>query len=190
LPERPTPPAPPVAATGRAHRPIEVTVCRDCAPSIIPGKIQYVQPPIEAEEAWSSAVAPLPDGIAFQKPEGGKGIEKYIAQIKLDKPLPPVHRTPQSPVTVVSSVQESRLILKVDPVYPRLAIATHTSGTVTLEAIIDEEGNVTNLTVISGHLLLVEAARAAVLQWKYSPTILNGEAVQVRALVKITFRIR
>jgi protein TonB len=67
---------------------------------------------------------------------------------------------------------------------------THTSGIVTLEAIINEEGNVTKLTVLSGHPLLVEAAREAVMRWKYSPTILNGEAVPVCAMVKITFRIR
>ena len=190
LPERPAPPVPPITASGRVHHPIGATVCSDCAPSVIPEKIQYVQPPIETEAAWSSVAVSLPDGLAFQNPEGGKGIEKYITQIARDKPLPPVHRTPPSPVIVVSSLQGSKLIFKPDPVYPKLAIATHTTGTVTLEAIINEEGNVTNLTVISGHMLLVEAARAAVLQWKYSPTILNGEAVPVRTLVTITFRIR
>jgi len=190
LPERPTPPAPPNMAMVNL-KPIEITLCHDCAPQSIPNQIQYIQPPIETEDAWSSAMVSLPTtGVAAQNPAGRKGIEEILAQIKPYK-LPDLKRpTPKEPVVVVSSMQESKLILKADPVYPKLAIATHASGTVIMEAIINEEGSVTNLTVISGHPLLVNAARDAVLRWKYSPTILDGEAVSVKTVIKITFRIR
>ena len=93
-------------------------------------------------------------------------------------------------IQVVSELQESKLVLRVNPVYPELAIRARVSGTVVLAAIIDEEGNVTNLKVLSGHPFLTKAAVEAVSQWKYRPTILNGEPVSVSAGVTVVFRIR
>lgn len=189
LPERTAPPVPPRAAVIEQLKGPQV-VCRDCVPIAIPDKIQYIEPPVETDQAWRSAVAGSNIGVSLPNPAGGKGLDEYFAKINLEKlpePKQPKHR---EPVPVISSHQESKLILRVNPEYPKIAALTHTSGTVTLEAIINEEGNVTKLTVLGGHPLLVEAAREAVLQWKYSPTILNGEAVPVCAMVKITFRIR
>jgi TonB family protein len=189
LPERTAPPVPPSAAVREQLAGSEV-VCHDCAPIGIPDKIQYIAPPVETDQAWLSVVSSPNIGVSMPNPEGRKGIDEYFTQIKPVK-LPELKRpTPKEPVPVISSLQESKLILRVNPEYPKIAALTHTSGTVTLEAIISEEGNVTKLTVLGGHPLLVEAAREAVLKWKYSPTILNGEAVPVCAMVKITFRIR
>ena len=70
-------------------------------------------------------------------------------------------------------MQAPRLIHKVEPLYPALAKATRTQGTVVLDCVIDEHGNVTQMKLVSGHPLLVQAAFAAVQQWKYQPTLLN-----------------
>jgi periplasmic protein TonB len=188
MPERPNPPTPPHVAVARLQ-PTGEAVCHDCVPLSIPDKIQYMDPPNETPDLL--AMPSLPgEGIPLTNPAGRKGMAELFAQAKLEKPLPPKPPRHQEPVPVVSTLQESKLILKPSPVYPKIAALTHVSGTVLLEAIIDEEGNVTNLTVISGPSLLVDAAREAVLQWKYSPTILNGEPVSVKTVVKITFRIR
>ena len=105
----------------------------------------------------------------------------------MPKPKPPV---PHILVRVGGDVQESKLLLKVVPVYPALAIAAHAAGSVILEAEIDEEGNVANVKIVSGHPLLVKAAAQAVKQWKYSPTLLNGEPQAVLATVTVVFRLK
>jgi TonB family protein len=61
---------------------------------------------------------------------------------------------------------------------------------VRLEALIDEEGTITNLKVLDGHPLLKTAAYDAVKQWRYMPTMVGGEPVQVLAIVTVIFRFR
>jgi periplasmic protein TonB len=119
-----------------------------------------------------------------------KGIENMLlASNSIKEPEAP-RRPGKRELVRVASIEPSRLIRKVDPVYPELARRARISGDVILDAVIDEEGNVTSLKVLSGHPLLVEAARQAVLQWKYSPTILSGEPVAILANVTVSFRLK
>jgi protein TonB len=90
----------------------------------------------------------------------------------------------------VGILKPSQLIYRVNPAYPELASRIHVSGVVCLEAIIDEEGNVTDITVLSGHPLLRDAAVEAVKQWKYTPTVQNGEPAPILASIQIAFRLR
>ncbi len=94
---------------------------------------------------------------------------------------------PQEPMRVGANVQASKLISKVEPVYPELARQARVEKTVILEALVDAQGNVANLRVIQGHPLLDQAAIDAVRQWRYSPTYLNGQAIQVVATVSVPF---
>ena len=55
---------------------------------------------------------------------------------------------------------------------------------------VDEEGNVADVKVLRGHPLLDDEARRALKQWKYSPTLLNGEPVPVTATVTVIFSLR
>jgi protein TonB len=91
---------------------------------------------------------------------------------------------------VGGNVQESKLIKKVEPVYPELAKRARVSGVVILQVTVDEEGSVTELRVLRGHPLLDEEAKRAVQQWKYSPTLLNGEPVPVIATVTVIFNLK
>jgi len=63
------------------------------------------------------------------------------------------------------------------------------SGKVEMEIGVDEEGNVTKVDVLNGHPLLTEAAVNAVKQWKYSPTLLNGEPVPINARAVVVFKL-
>jgi protein TonB len=74
-------------------------------------------------------------------------------------------------------------------VYPPLARQTRISGTVRLHAIIAKDGTVQQLEVLSGHPLLVQAALDAVRQWRYQPTLLNGEPVEVDTTVDVIFSL-
>jgi protein TonB len=81
-----------------------------------------------------------------------------------------------------------RQTYSIDPQYPALARQAHISGTVVVEALIDEHGNVVQAHAVSGHPLLLPAALGAVLQWKYEPTSLNGQPVSVQLKVEVIFR--
>jgi protein TonB len=87
-------------------------------------------------------------------------------------------------------VQSSKLIRRVEPEYPELAKRARVQGIVLLQVVVDEQGNVTEVNIIRGHPLLNQAAVDAVSQWKYSPTLLNGEPVPVIATVTVNFVLR
>lgn len=86
-------------------------------------------------------------------------------------------------------VQQANLVQQVKPIYPPSAITMRVQGAVMLEALIGREGRVENLRVLSGHPLLVRAACEAVLQWRYRPTLLNGEPVEVLTQVTVNFNL-
>lgn len=113
-------------------------------------------------------------------------LERQPAEITLPPP-PPVERRRE--VIRIGRLKPSRLTRMVSPICPEIAIRARVSGTVTLEAVIDEEGNITALKVMNGHVLLRNAAVDAVKQWKYIPTIQNGEPVPVVTTIEVTFRL-
>jgi periplasmic protein TonB len=88
----------------------------------------------------------------------------------------------------LSHLSEAFLMRKVDPVYPRTAVLTHTYGAVQLHAIIAKDGSIQSLTVVIGHPILVEAAMEAVRQWRYKPYMLNDEPVEVETFITVNFR--
>jgi TonB family protein len=99
---------------------------------------------------------------------------------------------PSSPTTgipVSGAEQSQKLISQVSPVYPPLARQARLQGTVRFSAVIDKEGRVTNLTLVSGHPLLVQAAVEAVKQWVYQPTLLNGQPVEVTTQIDLNFTL-
>jgi TonB family protein len=97
-------------------------------------------------------------------------------------PPPP----PQRITLAVDQVQRQRL-RDVAPVYPELAKQAQVQGTVRLNIVIDKQGRVIDITVISGHPLLITAAMDAVKQWEYNPTLLNGQLVEVATEVSVPF---
>jgi len=84
-------------------------------------------------------------------------------------------------------MMEGNLIYKVQPVYPPMARAARVQGTVVLRAMISKNGTIENLQVVSGHPLLVRAAKDAVRQWLYRPYVLNREPVEVETQVTVNF---
>jgi TonB family protein len=92
------------------------------------------------------------------------------------------------PTRIISVLSEAQLLNRVEPVYPRIAIAAGVQGQVKLHAIIARDGRIMSLNVISGHPLLVRAAEDAVSQWRYRPYYLNGEAVEVETFVTVNFK--
>jgi periplasmic protein TonB len=90
-------------------------------------------------------------------------------------------------VSVTSTIEAAKLISQVRPAYPPLALQARIQGNVVLHAIISKEGGVSELRVLSGHPLLVNAALEAVRQWRYSPTLLSGQTVEVETTITVSF---
>jgi TonB family protein len=102
-------------------------------------------------------------------------------------PPPPPKLSKEEPIRVEPTAQELKLIRRVEPVYTELARRARIQGKVVLVVTVNEEGNVSDARVISGHPLLGETALIAVRQWKYSPTSFDGEPVPVITTVTVTF---
>ena len=157
------------------------------APRTIPKHVEMLK---EApEEAGTSNVPGIPGGVSGGMLGGVLG--GLIGSGMVPSPPPPPLKGVASsrPLLVGGKVQAPRLIQKVQPIYPVLARETRTHGLVVLDCVIDQQGNVTQVKLISGHPLLVRAALDAVQRWKYQPTLLNGIPIAVEMKVTVTFSL-
>jgi TonB family protein len=93
-------------------------------------------------------------------------------------------------IRVGGAVLQANLVQSVPPVYPDLARVARIQGIVVLEAIIDVQGRVTDLRVVSGHPLFIQPAIDAVRQWIYRPIMLNGEPREVVSTVTVNFSLQ
>jgi protein TonB len=103
-------------------------------------------------------------------------------------PPPPKAATPKR-IRVGGQVENAKLIFQPRPEYPPLAKMARIQGTVRLEAIISRDGTIQDLKVVSGHPLLVKAALEAVQRWRYQPTLLNGDPVEVVTEIDVNFTL-
>jgi len=87
------------------------------------------------------------------------------------------------------NVQPAVLIHRVKPDYPDAWKREGIQGTVHLHAIITKDGSVQNITVIDGDARLAKSAEKAVKKWRYKPTMVNGEPVDVETTLAITFAL-
>jgi protein TonB len=81
------------------------------------------------------------------------------------------------------------MVRQVQPLYPQIAKTAHVQGTVLLHAIIAKDGSVQELQYVSGPPLLMKAAMDAVREWRYQPTLLNGEPVEVETTISVIFSL-
>lgn len=95
----------------------------------------------------------------------------------------------QEPVRVGGDIRPPNKIKDSKPVYPDIAKQARVQGIVILEAIIDPQGNVTNVRVLRSIPLLDQSAIDAVKQWKYEPTLLNGVPVPIVMTVTVNFQL-
>jgi protein TonB len=184
-PPPPPPPPPPPAVTQIVKVKPQVHLMdagKLVAPKVIPKDIKIIKE--EAEPDMAGASGGVPGGVA-----GGSmgGVIGGVIGGMGGAPPPP--KPTASRIRQGGSVQAALLVNKVQPVYPPLARQTRISGTVRLHAIISKSGSVESLEVLSGHPLLVRAAMDAVQQWKYKPTLLNGEPVEVDTTIDVIFSL-
>lgn len=93
------------------------------------------------------------------------------------------------PVTLPENQSQKLLLQKVVPSYPEQALKSGLQGPVTLQARIGRDGKIQDLKVVSGYLVLGEAATAAVQQWRYKPYLVNGRPVETKTTITVDFRL-
>jgi protein TonB len=106
------------------------------------------------------------------------------------KPIAVVRPAVQQKTYAISAgVAKGYLVHQTQPVYPAIARAARTQGTLALTAIISKSGTIENLRVLSGPQLLRQAAIDAVQEWRYRPYLLNGDPVQVETQINVIFSL-
>jgi len=159
-------------------------------------------------ESLSQRLRPVRPTDLPDAPEvGGRGSGVVSAAVPVGvsaMPAPQLSAAPPAPVAPPQStsvraastartntngekVQPAQLISKKDPEYPQIARQSGAQGEVILTATIGLDGRVKNLKVESGHPLLRNAAIAAVKQWVYRPTLLNGKPVESESRISLNF---
>jgi len=146
--------------------PVHPTVGRSAAPGS-PGE----EPPSIGDNL-------LPSGPGISIPGGGR----EGPPMQVQSPA-----APKRPLSVSAGVMAALLVHRVQPEYPRIAQVMRLSGTVELQARIGADGTVQELEVVSGNPILARAAIEAVQQWRYQPTRLDGQPVEVETHITVTF---
>jgi protein TonB len=130
----------------------------------------------------SNAQAPMPAG------PGSGAVTTTTAKVQIADEPPPPAATPTPPRAPISGgVLNGKAINLPKPAYPPIARAAHASGTVVVQVLIDENGNVVSAHAVSGHPLLQGAAVGAARQAKFSPTKLSGQPVKVTGVIQYNF---
>jgi len=187
-PPPPPPPAPAVVKVMPPHKVFE-NAGKLVAPSVIPKDIADLkEAPLPPDVDGSGVAGGVPGGVAGGSMGGVIGGVIGGTAVVPSAPIAPREK-PKAPVRVGGRVREPRPTYRVEPVYAALAKQTHIQGTVIVDAILDEHGNVIEMKVVSGPPLLIQAALDAVGRWKYEPTYLNDEPVPVQLNVTVTFRL-
>jgi periplasmic protein TonB len=166
-------PAPPPVHRADAPKP---AVNKHAAPIETPDTIAR-EPEFEIEVANPAASGLHEIGIV----EGGTAL--------IAPPPPPPARI-DTPIRPGGDIKPPEKIRDVAPIYPPIAQAAHAQGTVIIEAVIGVDGRVQDARVLRSAPLLDEAALAAVRQWLYTPTRLNGQPVSVVMTVTVRFQLQ
>ena len=159
-------------------------------------QIRVFQPPLAKSSDSNPSELPTVPEIGFDPGTPNTFEAAHVSDV-LVRTLGPI-ALPKSPakaeaqehvVVVGGNVQAAKLIRQVQPIYPALARQIRVQGVVTLEAIIARDGTIQQLRVLHGHPLLAPSAVQAVQQWMYSPTVLNGKAVEVKTTIEVRFKL-
>ncbi|HKV07323.1 MAG TPA: TonB family protein [Thermoanaerobaculia bacterium] len=168
-----------------------------------------VQPDLEKVAEKVEASAPAQDATAGLDgpgdPEGDRngptdgvkwGVEKGVGPVEnvtlVPVAGPSVPRVANDePIHLKAGMTRPALVYQVQPRYTPPAIKAGVQGTVTVEAVIDEQGRVTDVRLLRGLPMgLDQEALAAVRQWRFTPATLQGQPVNVYFSLTVNFRIQ
>jgi periplasmic protein TonB len=179
-PPPPAAPAPPVVHAQTVAPKISILHPQLTAPTIIPKKI------VESVSDIGGAAPSISDAAGVA---GGTGDVLGASLAAVAPPPAAAPERPKGPIRISSGMKEPRLLSAPPIEYSPIARTARVQGTVTLEAVIDEHGNVTEVRAINGPALLFQSAIKAVAGRKYEPTYLDGQPVAIRLDVTVNFHL-
>ena len=132
--------------------------------------------------------------MAFVRSDADENVESQLWQtvrssLRVEAPATPVtiDSVPKTENAIQGGVLNGKALALPKPEYPDIARAAHASGTVVVQVLIDENGDVISAHAVSGHPLLQAAAVGAAREAKFSPTTLSGQPVKVTGVVQYNF---
>jgi TonB family protein len=147
----------------------------------------------ELEDTASAAAQDIEKAEEFGKQAAklrGSGTSTGPAPtFPLQRPVSIAPMTLPPPKPLPQRIRFANLTHRVEPIYPPLARQARIQGTVRFTVTVAKDGTVSNIQLLSGHPLLVAAAQEAVRQWQYTPTLLNGQPVEVVIPADVTFTL-
>jgi TonB family protein len=181
----------PFSARPRESRPVEERVARSEPPAprrpFNPASLP--KPTVAPPAALAPAPPPAPPPVFYTEIAALPAAAVTPVQVPAAPPreIPAPAQQPPAPRRTGGNLQPVRAISTPAPVMPLLAKERRISGVVTLDALVDKRGAVTNLKVISGNPLLIGSARDAVSKWLYKPATLNGEPIEAEVRIEVRF---
>jgi protein TonB len=151
--------------------------CSFCPPTRIPPTIVTVDKGYPQTDPGPE----IPLGFGTERKDGLVNV--LATQVQ---PLKPDQPKVQKPV-VVGHIDPAMLVHRVEPVFPPILKQLHRSGKVELHALIAADGTIQSLQAVSGDPLCVQSALDAVRQWRYRPTLLNGQPVEVDTFITVIY---
>lgn len=173
--------------TPRPHPSGPQNPCRFCAPTNIPPTIVMRDGNSSGEQTDNAPIEGIGDGI----PGAPDGLIPLGDPRQRVLPPPSTERQVVRPrVVQVTHLDPAMLIHRVEPLYPALARQIHKEGRVELRAIIGIDGTIQSLQIVNGDPLFDLSAKEAVVQWRYRPTILNGQAVEIDTYITVVYTMQ
>jgi protein TonB len=178
-PPPPPPPPPPAGARAATRAPAAPR------PAEPPKFVAPVEVPVEIKPDIMGVDLGVPGGVVGGVEGGVPGgvVGGIIGGLPQEPPATKV-------VRIGGSVTPPKLVRRVPPIFPRLALTARVRAIVILEAQVDVHGAVKRVAVVQGHPLFNDEAIAAVNQWRYQPLLLNGEPVEFILSVTVNFNLR
>jgi protein TonB len=185
-PAAPRPPSTPVSPNRDVSRILHNGLMT--TPTAIPRTVSAIREEDLPPDVTPGAKDGVPGGVDNGQPNGvPSGILNGTGTGNPPPPSPTA--SVQHRIRVGGNVQAAKMIRQVQPVYSQIARVAHAQGTVVLHAVIAKDGSVQELSFVSGPPLLMPSAMEAVRQWRYQPTLLNGEPVEVDTTISVIFTI-
>jgi TonB family protein len=174
-----------------------VAAVRPAAPAIVPAQaeqsVAVPANPVPEDRKQLPAAGPAEEKASSLSPKQPENSVSATGSIEIIPDPYPSIRVPAESKARLSrpgtSLQIGRLVSKAEPVYPTEALRQRMAGTVKVHVIIGGNGTVEKAEPLSGTTLLAEAALRAVQQWRYEPTLLGSEAMEVENDITVVFRI-
>jgi periplasmic protein TonB len=148
--------------------------------------VRPIPPSFSRTEAAPTGGEPIIEGASSAPAGVGSGLAIFDPHNQPKRPVEPPHEVKR---IHERSISPALLVNRVEPVFPPILRQLRRNGRVELHAVIATDGTIQSLQVVSGDPMCVPSALDAVRQWRYRPTLLNGQPVEVDTFITVIYTV-